>query len=63
MLCTFMGGALTLLDVPSGGNRAVKESKHLLGGWLRIFSLSMVIALDGWSSPASALDRASSIKW
>ena len=28
----FMGGALTLSDVPSGGNRAVKESKHLLKG-------------------------------
>ena len=32
ILCTFMGGALTLSDVPSGGNRAVKESKHLLKG-------------------------------
>ena len=28
----FMRGALTLSDVPSGGNREIKESKHLLRG-------------------------------
>ena len=31
-LCMYMGGALTLSDVPGGGNRVVKESKHLLRG-------------------------------
>jgi len=42
----YMGGALTLSDVPSGENKVVRESKHLLRGWLRIFNLSMVSVLD-----------------
>jgi len=29
MLCMYMGGAVTKLDIPSGGNRLVKEFKHL----------------------------------
>ena len=33
-LCMYMGGALTLSDVPNGENRVVRESKHLWGGWL-----------------------------
>ena len=31
-LCMYMGGTLTLSDVPSGGNRMVRESKNLLRG-------------------------------
>ena len=31
-VCMSMGAALTLLDVPRGRNRVVKESKHLLRG-------------------------------
>ena len=29
MLRMYMGGAMTLLDIPGGGNRVVKEFKHL----------------------------------
>ena len=29
MLCMYMGGVVTKLDIPSGGNRLVKEFKHL----------------------------------
>ena len=25
MLCMYMGGAVTLLDIPDGGNRGAKE--------------------------------------
>ena len=46
MLCMYMGGAITLSDIPCEGNRVIKESKHLRKGMVRSFNLSMVFALD-----------------
>ena len=47
MLCMSMGGALTLSDVPGGGNIKWLKSLNISKGMLRIFNSSMVFALDG----------------
>ena len=43
MLCMYMGGAMTKLDVPGGGNRVVKYFYWIDGAHVSYFILHGVI--------------------